>query len=308
MSFRLKADESVPKGVRRLALEQLDKAREALDRRGEDPVEAVHDARKCFKRLRALGRLVRDELGEGEYRRDNALFRDAARPLSEVRDAHALLQAADALAERCGEVPPQAWATLRGGLERRERRVSGALRGEVIEPILDALDEGERRVKKWRIGRGFSALAPGLRQSCRRARTAFDAARAEPTTENLHEWRKLVKYLWHHLQVVQAIRPDVLDDLADRMHRLGDLLGDDHDLAVLASLLDQGAVSAGEGASGVRAAIERSRAELQREALQMGDEIHRDRPKDLVELLGAYWHEWRWASEAAKLEAARSGG
>jgi CHAD domain-containing protein len=307
MSFRLKADESVNKGVRRLARKQLDKAREALDRRGEAPGEAVHDARKCFKRLRALARLVRDEIGEGEYRRDNALFRDAGRPLSEVRDAHALLQAADDLAERSGDqAPPEAWATLHGELQRRERQVSGeALQSETVETILDALDEALRRVKKWQIGRGFSALAPGLKQSCRRARTAFDAARAEPTTENLHEWRKRVKDLWHHLQIVQSISPDVLDDLTERVHHLGDLLGDDHDLAVLGGSLDEGAISAGEG---VRASIARRRAELQQEALRLGEELHRDRPKEFVELLEAYWHGWRWASEAAKLEAARSGG
>ena len=36
-----------------------------------DPAELVHDARKAIKRMRALARLLRHELGESEFRRVN---------------------------------------------------------------------------------------------------------------------------------------------------------------------------------------------------------------------------------------------
>ena len=101
MAFQLKPDESVAKGVRRLARAQIDKALDGLTGRdGTDPEEAVHDARKRFKRVRAVIRLARGGLGRKLADREDTRFRDAGRPLSEVRDAGVLVQAFDGLVER----------------------------------------------------------------------------------------------------------------------------------------------------------------------------------------------------------------
>ena len=39
--------------------------------------------RKCFKKVRAVLRLIRPETGEKTYRAENTCFRDAARPLTD---------------------------------------------------------------------------------------------------------------------------------------------------------------------------------------------------------------------------------
>src|SRR5262249_36869214 len=65
MAFALKADESAAKGVKRLVRKQIRNAIESLTKpAGAKQEEAVHDARKRFKKVRALLRLVRPELGE----------------------------------------------------------------------------------------------------------------------------------------------------------------------------------------------------------------------------------------------------
>ena len=51
----------------------------------------MHEARKDMKKLRALLRLARGELGEDTFRRENACFRDAGRELAGVRDADVML-------------------------------------------------------------------------------------------------------------------------------------------------------------------------------------------------------------------------
>src|SRR5262249_26458757 len=100
MSFQFKPDESIKRGIRRMARKQLDKAIEELTGQGgvrRD--EVVHDVRKRCKRLRGLLRLVRDGLGDARYREENVCLRDAARPLTEVRDARVLVDVLDRLAE-----------------------------------------------------------------------------------------------------------------------------------------------------------------------------------------------------------------
>ncbi len=67
----------------------------------------------------------------------------------------------------------------------------------------------------------------------RRARCAFEAACEEKNAENLHEWRKLVKYLWHQMQYPRRIGRWALAKHGNELHKLSDDLGDDHDLAVL---------------------------------------------------------------------------
>ncbi|HKN40971.1 MAG TPA: CHAD domain-containing protein [Acidimicrobiia bacterium] len=98
MTFTLDPAKPIPKAVRKATEKQLRKIVAALTgQAGLDPDEAAHDARKRAKKLRALLRLVRPELGDDVYRRENRALRDAARRLSPVRDAWVLVETLDGL-------------------------------------------------------------------------------------------------------------------------------------------------------------------------------------------------------------------
>lgn len=85
MSYRLEPGEQLAPGIKRIALEELDEVLQYLREPGDDVDEAVHESRKAFKKLRGLLRLVRQEIGEEVYQRENGRFRDAGRLLSELR-------------------------------------------------------------------------------------------------------------------------------------------------------------------------------------------------------------------------------
>ncbi len=297
MSFALKADESAAKGVKRLVRKQIGKAVEGLEgKSGTKQEEAVHDARKRFKKVRALLRLVRPELGEKVYRRENARFRDAARPLSEVRDARVMVEALDALAERCDD--GESFGPVRKALQARQRDTRRRVLKEAQAPaqIVEAAEEARRRVKDWDIGRkGWAALAGGLKRVYKAGRDAFDAALAGPSVENLHEWRKQVKYLWHQLQVLGPTWPGLMEELGNQAHQLADHLGDDHDLAVLRDLLAQeGAQWAAPGTlMKLLDLIDVRRGELQHAAAQLGQRLYADRPKAFLNRLHSSWQAWR---------------
>src|SRR5262249_53506969 len=100
MAFELKPEETHRKGDRRLVPKQMEEALEHLTGpHKESRDEAVHEARKCFKKIRAVLRLVRPVIGEKSYREENICFRDAGRPLTEVRDAKIFIETLDQLAE-----------------------------------------------------------------------------------------------------------------------------------------------------------------------------------------------------------------
>ena len=78
MAYRFKLQEPIAQEVRRVALEQIDIAEEKLASK-DDVASAIHDARRCLKRLRALIRLVRPALGEDVYRRESRSWTLASR-------------------------------------------------------------------------------------------------------------------------------------------------------------------------------------------------------------------------------------
>jgi CHAD domain-containing protein len=100
MAGRLERSESGVAGVRRILRRETKKASRRIRSRRGVRGEAIHDARKRLKKARAALRLVRDRLGDAEYRRENEALRDAARPLSEIRDADVLIATLEGLMGR----------------------------------------------------------------------------------------------------------------------------------------------------------------------------------------------------------------
>ena len=82
-AYRLREGRPLPDELRRIARGRIDHALDELRGKTDStPEEAVHEARKDMKKLRALLRLARGELGEETFARENACFRDAARELA----------------------------------------------------------------------------------------------------------------------------------------------------------------------------------------------------------------------------------
>ena len=286
-AYPLNEDEPLPQGIRAVARGRIDHAIDELRGKTDStPEEAVHEARKDMKKLRALLRLARGELGKETFSRENACFRDAARELAGTRDSDVMLETLGAL-----ELPPGVGFDLRKAIEV-ERRQNGA--GERVGAARDAvaiLKEARKRVDDWPLQRNsFDALAGGVDRAYRRGRRALKSARREPSVEALHEWRKRVKDLWYHHTLLRALWPPVMAAIGDEAHELSDRLGDDHDLAVLASWVSENA----QAGPDLFEAVERRRAKLQAEAFALGARVYAEKPRAFVGRLGRLWD----ASEA----------
>jgi CHAD domain-containing protein len=301
-AYRLRRDEFVPDGMRRIARGQLDAGIEELEGQPNRKLdEAVHETRKRLKRLRASLRLERSAIGDETYRRENVAFRDLGRRLSGPRDAMVLIETLDELTDRFGdELSLEGTARLRDQLVQNHERAVTKLRQDetTIDAASAALEEARVRSVAWKYDSdGFEALRPGLERIYRRGRRAMRAAAEEPSTEHLHEWRKRAKDLWHAVQIVRPAAPKRMKALAKQAHSLSDLLGDDHDLAVLREHV------AGTGVAFEREAtrtallsvIDRRRASLRRQAFKLGQRIYARRPKSFARSV-----ERGWAKRTAK--------
>jgi CHAD domain-containing protein len=296
-AYRLRADEAVPDGIRRIARGQIASAHDELESAsGRKIGPAVHEARKSLKRLRAAVRLSRDAIGDETYRQENTAFRDAGRQLSGARDAKVLIETLDMVEKAAGdELRSGSSAGLREQLETEHEAALESLReGGATAAVLGDLDTAHARVATWTLSReGFDALEPGLRRIYRRGRNAMQAVADEQSTENLHEWRKRVKDLWHATQIVRPASPGRMKKMSRRLHDLSDLLGDDHDLAVLCEYVKHHPQRFEDRheQSALVAVIERRREVLQGKALSLGSSLYRKPPKQFTGSLSRRWRK-----------------
>jgi CHAD domain-containing protein len=283
--YKLREGEAVPRGIARIARGRIDHAIDELEGRTDSsPEEAVHEARKDMKKLRAVIRLVRAEVGDDVYRRENACFRDAGRELSGVRDADVMLATLEKLDK---EIPAADAGDLRQALEAHKLRTAGGARSQASVEVVGILTTVRRRVGRWPLDQdGFDALAGGLSRIYRRGRKDFRRARGEPTTENLHEWRKRVKDLWYHLTILRTAWPPVMDALADEAHALSEHMGEDHDLSVLLAWAEEHAPAS---AAAIAGPVKRQRGELQAAAFELGARLYAEKPGAFTRRLERWW-------------------
>jgi CHAD domain-containing protein len=302
MAYRLRDGEAVPDALRRCAREQLDTAitelTEAID---EDPVDAVHSARKALKQDRSLLRLGRGALDARQRCSENDAVRGIARSLGGVRDQDVLVQTFDELAGRfVGQVPQADFAGIRKAIAGSRTPEPPRSRSDAMGVAVNELRSARRRIDQWQLdGGGWSIVRPGLIRGYRRGRSAFAAACSEPSAENMHEWRKRAKDLWYHLRLLRPIAPGTLRGQADEAHRLSDLLGDHHDLSVLDEALLAASSEVSADVDAVRGLIEYRRGELEVEAFFLGRRVYAESPKVFERRMRRYWKAWRAETRAA---------
>ncbi len=295
MAFQLRPTKRVRREVRQLARERLDIALALLEGLEEASAaeieEHVHEVRKRCKEVRGLARLVRPSIGD-EFDVFNALVRDAATELSSIRDAHAVLATFDHLRAMPHD-DDAAFARVRSGQAELAREATEGLRsGDArIDRAHDQLVEARAGVDRWKLPKGFDAIAGGLRDTYRRGSKGFGRARRKPSDEGIHEWRKAVKQLWYQVRLLEPAAPSVLGPLRNSLDDLSEALGDDHDLAVLIERLDADPDRFGgeEAIALVRTETRKQQDELRDGAFRMGATIYAEPPEAFVARIERYW-------------------
>ncbi len=297
--YRFEQQEDLSEGIKRVATGQLDNAIEFLGSDSSDPDERIHEARKCMKRLRGLVRLVRSELGDEMYRLENACYRDAARQLAGARDAAALLEALDALMDYAGNrVPRNKFATIGQWLADRRASTHARLadQAQVRDRVLTDLRWARSRVEDWPIRHdGWEAIQRGLRRVYARGRNELEKTYQQDDDAVFHQWRKRVKYLWYHTQLLQSVWPPMMTAMADELDELSELLGQEHDMTLLRNTV-MAELSRPIRASTLQALLELiddRQGHLRERAQRLGRRLYVERPRTFVQRLQGYWQAWR---------------
>lgn len=275
-----------------MAAEQLDLATRTLSSVPEGASTAIHETRKAIKRLRTIDRLLESTLDGKRRKRRKKALREAAEALSSARDAEvsaATLEATIASGGKRLRSDPgvtRLLALLDAERSAAEREHSDGAAGDmgVALAALRRIDADPQRGSRAASGR---AVSEALAKIYSRGRRAMRRALKTKDAADMHEWRKRVKDLRY---ATEALSPadgkrgaaDAMRKLARRADKLGEALGEEHDLAIIdARVKAERALFEGdeEGRKALLRAVSRRRKRLRRQAAKLGKELYEERPK-----------------------------
>jgi CHAD domain-containing protein len=275
---RLARDEPAARGLLRLLASEINASVDDL--KAIDPQTApplVHRIRKRLKKSRTIVRVLRPALGVHAESLGTRL-RDATRALAGSRDATVLAATAARLAQRTDD-PEQRALLERIAVEARQRAEAHHHTPADLDAAMAGIVAARQILAKLRISR--EADEPVVNRAAltyRRARRGWHAAEEHTDVDTLHDWRKRVKDRLHVARLFQDRWPERRDARTAKLDRLGELLGDDHDLALVAEALP----ADGAAAEALRAAIEARRARLADKAFDMARELFAERPRRVL--------------------------
>jgi CHAD domain-containing protein len=275
----VRSDASLQAALRRLVKEQADNALAAASAEGPLPGR-LHGMRVSVKRTRALLRLLSPGFEDAD-RTDKAL-RDAARHLAPLRDSHVLEETLASLTK--GDPDPGLLAAVTPEGEAADP-------AEAIRAYAADMTRLRRRAAGWKLDRAdVEILCDGLARSLKLARKRYRDARKDPSPEAVHELRKRVKDHFYHAKLVTPIWPEVIGPHAEALNRLGDILGQHHDLAVLVDRLE---AAKRKEVKALLARAKTRQADLWEEADALGARLFAEKPTALADRWVALWQVWR---------------
>lgn len=225
--------------LRQACTRELQQALDLLSDPGRDRDEAVHEARKCVRRVRAWLRL-----GDPWRRRTlaeiDARLRALRRTLGPLRDGASRIEALDRLRKSRGigsmrSALTQARSRLTEALERRWMRRSP--QGAAWQRMLQGLRELRDDCARWPLdGLSEAEVRRALKRAFRRACRGRRENAGRHAAASRHHWRGRVRILLLQCQLLdqRQLAPPSL-----ALKRLAQSLGDENDLALVSRVLGQ---------------------------------------------------------------------
>ncbi|WP_170937143.1 MULTISPECIES: CHAD domain-containing protein [Rhodomicrobium] len=292
MAYRLNPGQPVTDSVRQVGTDQIDRVLKGFSPKARNG-NAVHEARKAMKRLRALLHLVKPAMRKEDFRRQEAQIKQIAKLLSGMREIQAALETIAKLEayDEAGECSAIC-AALRARFEARCAAAQKSLNASGAAQTRKLLREARQGFAELELEHdGFSVIAATLETDYRKARRTFERAYRLEEDEAFHDWRKYVQRHWRQLILVAPAWPKAIRPHIALARALSEILGDDHDLSVLVELARAEAEPLGEEPDllAFEALCRRRQSLLREVARDMGARLLAEKPSSLSARLSAYW-------------------
>jgi CHAD domain-containing protein len=276
-------DSDLKETFRRIAREELSFAIQhfATDRLSP---EAVHDIRKRIKKLQGLLRLLKP--GLQDYRTTALALSNIGHGLTARREMEVRLVTFDSLFP---VVPPKMIPFRARLVSDLSAPAADQVPGTTHQGLTDLLSVS----KSWKLhGKDAAILTAGLARTMDRARYALDDARADPTLDNMHVWRKRAKDHWYQARLFCPVWPEALAPLVHFAGTLTEDLGRHHDLGQLSAFgTDTHLETSAQSVLDTR--IKTEMRQIEDRVFPQGRRLFAGEPRAKAKMWVEWWRVWR---------------
>ena len=293
--FQLILESPLEEGIKKLIYNQISLARDLTENQTDIHL-AIHESRRTLKRIRAVLRLVRDEIGYSNYYRENILMRDLGRRLSGARDHQVLLRTFNSLEELypasfSGNEISQIKQLVEEQTDLEIKHFMYDLGG--FEQFKDDLVDALGRVDQYcTIRNDFLAIENGLRRNYKQGRRLLKQI-GRDDHEIFHEFRKRSKYFLHHIQILRPLFPGLMKAYVKSIRKYSELLGETRDYYRLEMFLEELGPQAIPADSRMKMTgkIRQVRNELMEKIFLDSSHIYAEKPGALVNRMRQYYYK-----------------
>lgn len=240
--FEIRKRESFEQGTHRM-LEQLNSEIARLMIAGSRVHISIHEARKNVKKLRAILRLARHEIGKEKYSELNTFYSGVGQQVALLRDDTSMVELFENFKEniKSPELQKVIQKSIRLTKKKREKEFADFHHNKTDLHLNKILSSKTLALKQ--------LIIPGnpevfILQSVGKVHSdtikRMKQAEKEGSNEAYHNWRKQVKYLMFQMMILKNAWPLFFEAYIDELNKLQKLLGSLHDLNILNNYVVEG--------------------------------------------------------------------
>ncbi len=301
-ALQLRPDENLSEALQRLAADQRLEA-EKWAKRTDRPAEAVHRIRLALKFLRALLKLSRTATGLQFYRQENARLQKAARALSPWRDATVMAHTVKKVGQKLSDKHRRILRAVLAGSKNCKNPAHRQELHAVMQNAVASIKLTEAMLKRTALkSNDWIAIEQGLKRSYRQVSHTLKRIQSSDTDESFHERRKVTKYLFYHITLLNPVWPKRLARLLRQLKQLQELLGKDHDVVVVRELLQNTTTGSVKGLATLAKRLQHTNRLMRREIKELatGTFSKQQKPGRFTEKLNQRFRTWREQKPASE--------
>ncbi len=291
--FAIDNQEELHEGITRVLKEQY----KYIDYQTTIPKDidsTTHEIRKALKRIRAILRIVRWDIGEELFQSENMRFRELARQLSDLRDYHVIISFLALVFEAKElQIPESNFISLVEHLnQKKETELKRLNDNQTLETIKEQMAMATEDLKDYPFAfLGPHTIRQGVTNTYNQCLNKITESQRKLDDRPLHELRKRVKYLLNQMTLIQEVWPDFFKHYSTSLKRASDLLGDDHNIAETITLINQLPVSiiSSSDKEALSQTFRSEREQIHRELWPLLGKLFTEDAKAFVKRITAYW-------------------
>ncbi|WP_185968828.1 CHAD domain-containing protein [Carboxylicivirga sp. M1479] len=254
----------------------------------------VHQIRKALKRIRAVLRLVRWDIGEELYQSENMRYRDLARQISKLRDYHVIISyLADIFEAEELQIPESQFIQLMSHLNgEKEIELKRLVNEQTLETLKDQMELAIKDVQSYPFDfLGPHTIRQGVTNAYSQCLNKMTKTQLKLGDQPLHELRKRVKYLLNQMNLIREVWPDFFTTYSTSLKRASDLLGDDHNRAEAINAINElpSRIISNEDKTSLTADFTQEREHIHRELWPLLGKLFTEDTKSFVKRITSYW-------------------